>query len=94
MRTTVTLDDELLQEAKEAAVRSGRTLSEVVGDALREMLRRRTGRPQYHVQLITAGHGGRVVPGVDFSDNAAVRTAMEEEWDQRQLSAGGNVEAD
>jgi hypothetical protein len=88
MRTTVTIEDELLQQAKEAAVESGRTLSEVIGDALREVLHRKSVTPRYQVELITAGSGGRVVPGLDFSDNAAVRAAMDDEWDRRQLTAG------
>lgn len=88
MRTTVSIDDDLLRQARLAAVESGRTLSEVVRDSLREALRRRSTRPGYRVELITAGHGSRVLPGLNFSDNAAVRAALEEEWDLRQLSAG------
>lgn len=88
MRTTVTIDDDLLRQAREAGIETGRTLSEVVRDALREVLQRRTAKPEYRVKLITAGHGGRVIPGLDFSDNAAVRAAMDDEWDRRQLTAG------
>ena len=41
MRTTVKIDDQLLADAKAQAARSGRTLNEVVEDALRESLGRR-----------------------------------------------------
>jgi hypothetical protein len=40
------------------------------------------------VRLTVAGQGSRPVLGLDFSDNAAVRAATEEEWDRRQLTAG------
>ena len=43
MRTTVNLDDELLRRAKERAARQGRTLSEVVSDALRVSLAEQAG---------------------------------------------------
>jgi hypothetical protein len=87
MRTTVSIDDDLLRQAKRAALESDRSLSDVVSEALREMLCRRSGEPEYRVELVTAGHGGRLVPGLDFSDNAAVRAALDE-WDRRQLTAG------
>jgi len=35
-RTTVTLDDDLLREARGRAARSGHTLSEVIQDAVRD----------------------------------------------------------
>jgi hypothetical protein len=92
MRTPVSIDDDLLRQAKETAVETGRTLSEVVGDALREVFHRRSARATYRVKLITAGHGSRAIPGLDFSDNSAVRAAMDEEWDRRQLTAGDTSE--
>ena len=92
MRTTVSIDDELLREAKRAALDSDRSLSDVVSEALRELFRRRPEGTEYRVELITAGHGGQVAPGLDFSDNAAVRAVLTE-YDQRQLSAG-NADAD
>jgi hypothetical protein len=48
MRTTVRLDDDLLRQAKALAARTGRTLSAVIEDGLREALarhRRRQERP-------------------------------------------------
>ena len=38
MRTTLQLDDELVVQAKIRAARSGRTLSQVIEDALRQAL--------------------------------------------------------
>ena len=40
MRTTVKIDDELLKEAKKVALESGRSLAEVIDDALRESFAR------------------------------------------------------
>ena len=40
MQTTLTIDEELLAQAKKEAARSGRTLDAVVEDALREALAR------------------------------------------------------
>ena len=88
MRTTVSIDDDLLREAKRAALDSDRSLSDVVSEALREMLLRRRAAQPERVRLITSGHNSRVVPGLDFSDNAAVRAAMDE-YEHRQMTVGG-----
>jgi len=75
MRTTVTIDDALLVEAKTRAAASGRTLSEVVEDALRAALARRVAdapRPE----LPTFG-GGRLMPGVDLDDSASLLDLMD-----------------
>lgn len=76
MRTTIRLDDELLAEAKAAAARTGRTLTQVIEDALRETLARRpeAGKPR-RVQLPTSGSGG-LLP-VDLDDSAALLDIME-----------------
>lgn len=76
MRTTLTLDDELLREAKERAARSGRTMSDVVADALRESFHRRAAREHQPVRLRTSP--GTPRPGVDLDSNAALLDVMEE----------------
>ena len=58
MRTTVNLDDELLRRAKERAARQGRTLSEVVSDALRVSLAEQAG-PRREVTLLPLHCAGR-----------------------------------
>ena len=40
MRTTITIDESLYRRAKARAAQTGRTVSEVIGDAVREALRR------------------------------------------------------
>jgi len=37
MRTTINIDDALLAQAKQVAARTGRSLTDVVEDALREL---------------------------------------------------------
>ena len=75
MRTTVKIDDRLLLEAKTRAARSGRTLNEVVEDALREAFARRAGAGR-RVDL-PVFRGGRVMPGVDLDDGAALLDLMD-----------------
>ena len=80
MRTTVTIDDRLLAEAKAAAVRSGRTLNAVVEDALREALaRQRRVREQPRVPLPVSHSRGWVRPGVNIDSNAELLDLMEED---------------
>jgi hypothetical protein len=78
MRTTVRVDDALLTEAKELAARTGRTLTEVIEDALRQSLAAakevREGGP---VALPTF-RGEGLQPGVDLDDSAALLSLMEE----------------
>jgi hypothetical protein len=77
MRTTINLDDELLREAKVIAANTGRTVTELVEDALRESLaRRRAARTRPRIKLTTVGGNG-VRPGVDLNDSAALLDLME-----------------
>lgn len=76
MRTTISIDDQLLAKAKEAAARSGRTLNAVVEDALREAFARRSGEKER--PKLPVFRGGQVQPGVDLSDNAGLLDLMDE----------------
>ena len=77
MRTTIRLDDHLLAEAKKRAAESGRTLTAVLEDALREALARRSpSRKRHRVRLKTV-KGDGVHPGVDLDDSAALLATME-----------------
>lgn len=75
MRTTVTIDDQLLAQAKAAALRSGRTLGQVVEDALRLALAIRPNTKRRTVSLPT--HDGVLRDGVDLDDSAALLEIME-----------------
>ena len=64
MRTTIRLDDELLTEAKRYAAQTGRTLTSLVDQGLREVLFQAGQRvPTKRVELLTSGKGG-LRPGV------------------------------
>jgi hypothetical protein len=79
VRTTIRLDDALLSEVKAEAARTGRTLRQVVEDALRETLARREGRPgrRGSVEIPTfAGRG--LQPGVDLDSSAGLLEIMDD----------------
>jgi hypothetical protein len=84
MRTTVSIDDHLLAEAREQARRRRQTLSQLVEDALRSLLARgalTSDRPV--VPTFTGGTGPR--PGVDFTSNRAIHEVLDEEMPLEQL---------
>jgi hypothetical protein len=77
MRTTIRLPDDLLNAAKRHAIDTGRTLTEVIEDALRVALAPDEGRAEPKpVRLPTFGSGG-ILPGVDLDDTAALLDLME-----------------
>lgn len=73
MRTTVTIDPDLLAEAKAAAARTHRTLSDVVQDALRLSLHKAAmaEREQADFSLPAFGAGG-LRSGVNLNDREAL----------------------
>jgi hypothetical protein len=76
VRTTIDLPDDLLAEAKERAARERRSLSEVVGDAVRSSFARTVAPERRPVELPTFDGGG-LQPGVDLDDTAALLELME-----------------
>jgi hypothetical protein len=76
MRTTIRLDDGLLAQAKQIAAETGRTLTRVIEDALRQSFARRHGPPPERPELPTFCGGG-VLPGVDLDDTASLLDLME-----------------
>jgi hypothetical protein len=77
MRTTVTIDDEVFRTAKRRAADEGRTLSDLITEALRARLAQRPGKDQKPYEPVTFGEGGPL-PGIDITNNAAVRDAMDD----------------
>jgi len=76
MRTTLTIDDELLRLAKERALHSGQTVSQVVEAALRESFSKRTAAAAARTTLMTSPGAPR--PGVDLDNNAELLSLMDE----------------
>ncbi|MDX6216171.1 MAG: hypothetical protein QOG99_1755 [Frankiales bacterium] len=77
MRTTVNIDDRLLKQAKVAATRSGRSLSDIVDDGLRLLLTRAAPAGRQPAALPTYGGSG-LRPGVDLEDKAALLELLDE----------------
>jgi hypothetical protein len=77
MRTTVRLDERLLREAKELAARTGRTLTAVIEEALRQSLARREVPAERRKFRIRPFKGTGVAAGVDLDDSAALLDLME-----------------
>lgn len=75
-RTTVTLSDDLLRNAKQFAAKHGVTLSEFVAEAMRIRLLQ-ADEARKRVRLPTFKSGG-VRPGIDLRSNAAVQEVMDE----------------
>ena len=77
MRTTVTIDDDLLHAAKVLAAKEDRTVSSVLEQALRGLFERARReevgrRATFDLPVFEGGFN------VDPNDNRAVREAMEE----------------
>ncbi len=77
MRTTIRCNEQLLAAAKQRAHETGKTLTAVIEDALRESLARRPrGDTHKRVRLTTVGGKG-LKPGVDLDDSAGLLDLME-----------------
>ena len=78
MRTTINLDEALIERAKTIAAQTGKSFSDVIEDAVRESMARRdqarVGRP---LPLPVDRIGGGLMPGVDLDDNAGLLDLME-----------------
>ena len=76
---TVRLDDRLLADAKRHEAQSGRTLTALIDEGLREVLARGAApRQAAAVELLTGGSGG-LRPGVTLDSNAAVLEVMDQD---------------
>lgn len=77
MRTTVSIDDDVLQDAKRRAADEGLTLGDLISESLRERLARRPATGHGRYTAVVYGEGG-TLPGVDLAHNAAVRDLMDD----------------
>ncbi len=78
MRTTITIEDSLLQKAKKVAHERRSSLREVIEDALRAAF----AKGQKHTRSssprpLKTFKGTGVQPGIDLSSSAALLDAME-----------------
>lgn len=78
MRTTLNLDDELMRRVRRRAAESGRTITEIMDAAVRELLEREAKPPASHrLRWVTVR--GKTQPAVDLTDRDALFRRMEEE---------------
>ncbi len=75
MRTTVNVDDHLLDAARRRARQRGQTLGEVVADALRRELAESPVTDAPEIPVFRGGRGPR--PGVDVASNRGLREALD-----------------
>ncbi|MDV3125752.1 type II toxin-antitoxin system VapB family antitoxin [Mycobacterium sp. 21AC1] len=77
MRTTVSIDDELLAAAKRRAQQRGQTVGSVIEDALRrELSADADPAPRPAVPVFTGGTGPR--PGIDLRSNRALQEVLDD----------------
>jgi hypothetical protein len=74
MRTTVRLDQGLLNRARREAARRGITLTALIEQGLRLALR----RPSARIALPMSRAGGGLIPGVDLDDTSALLDRMDD----------------
>lgn len=80
MRTTVEIADDLLAEAKVLAARTHRSLSAVLDDALRGMLKRDSAPHQATEWTFPTGGTGGLRSGVNLEDKQALEGGF---WSRR-----------
>lgn len=79
MSTSIELNEQLVADAANFAARTGRTVAEVIEDAVREKLTK-SGAKSPPIELVRYGKGG-VMPGVDLSNLASLYDIMESDRD-------------
>lgn len=66
MRTTLTIDDDLLKQLKASAARQKKAMGSLINDLLRHALADQSRRPPYKLEL--EGWEAEAQPGVDLLD--------------------------
>jgi hypothetical protein len=76
MRTTVRLPPGLMAQVKRLARESGRTMTQVIEDALRVAVARGKTTASHPVTIVTATGDG-LQPGIDLDDTSALLDRMD-----------------
>jgi predicted transcriptional regulator len=77
MRTTIRLDDALLQAAKRRAAADEQTLTALIEDALRQRLAQRSATLAERLTIERFGDA-KTLPGVDLDDAVSLRDLMDD----------------
>ena len=78
MRTTIRIDDTLLQSAKKEALTRNISLTKLIEESLKDTLyKRKSVKSNQRVKLVTVSGNG-LQPGIDIDDSAGLLDAMDE----------------
>ena len=72
MRTTVNIDDALLDEMRTLSAKTRRPLGDLIDDALRAMLAQRASTGKARRVVLPTDGGSGLQPGVDLEDKEAL----------------------
>jgi predicted transcriptional regulator len=78
MRTTIRINDDLLQRAKKRATDEGRTLTSLIEDALALVVAKHKASRRGRVELPVSKASGGVLPGIDLNRSSDLEEAMNE----------------
>jgi hypothetical protein len=78
MRTTITIEDHLLQKAKEEAARTNRTLGELVAEGIRSVLKHPKKKSRVSSTSLPTFKGSGLKPGVDLDNGAGLLSLLED----------------
>ena len=76
MRTTVRINDDLLERAKKQAADEGRTLTSLIEDGLALALAKPKSGRRKRVKLPVSKASGGVLPGVDLNRSSDLEEVM------------------
>ena len=76
MRTTVRINDDLLQRAKKRAIDEERTLTSLIEDGLALILAKPKTTRRERVELPVSKASGGVLPGVDLNRSSDLEEVM------------------
>lgn len=80
MRTTVTIDDKLLRQARIIAAKRGDSLKSIVEEGLREVIRLHTGQKNDRRPPLVIHKTGGARPGIDLDKTSQLLASMDA-WD-------------
>jgi plasmid stability protein len=73
IRTTVRLPEDLMRRVKRKAAMEGRSMTELIEDGLRRVLKDTSLKPKHRVLPPVSSASGGLMPGVDLNNSAALQ---------------------
>lgn len=77
MRTTVRLSEELLQSAKQHALATKRTLTQLIQDAVAALIERERGAASPRMVVLPTFRGEGTYPGIEINSSTKLIDQME-----------------